>query len=76
MYREPHFWIPWNLPAEPAPVKHSIDPETGIWPIREWGNSCYRGFVSESRFDPKATVIPRTNRETSRKWRALDAGVR
>jgi hypothetical protein len=29
---------------------HSIDPETGIRPISEWGPECRRGFVSDSRF--------------------------
>jgi hypothetical protein len=28
---------------------HTIDPETGIWPISEWGASCGRGFVNNSR---------------------------
>jgi hypothetical protein len=72
MTAEPRFWIPWNLPADPATVTHTIDPETGIWPIAEWGASCYRGFVSDSRFSSTAQVIPRTNRDVSRKWRALD----
>lgn len=53
------------------PGKH-VDPETGIWPISEWGWSCARGFVSDSRFSPTDQVIPRTNRETTRKWRRLE----
>lgn len=28
---------------------HTIDPETGIWPIAEWGSECGRGFVGPSR---------------------------
>lgn len=51
--------------------EHSIDPETGIWPIREWGAACGRGFVSAARFGANSQVIPRTNRNTSRKWRKL-----
>lgn len=51
------------------PVGKHIDIRTGIFPISEWGSSCYRGFVSNSRFDPSATVIPRTNRQTTKKWR-------
>jgi hypothetical protein len=65
-----------DLPIDPRrPDKH-IDPETGIWPIREWGNSCYRGFVSNERFAgaTAAPVIKRTNRETTRKWRQLETG--
>ena len=46
----------------------SIDPETGIAPISEWGNHCARGFVSDARFGP-GNVIERTNRDVSRKWR-------
>jgi hypothetical protein len=43
-------------------VRHTIDPETGIWPIREWGAACGRGFVKNSR--------SAANRK--RKWRSLD----
>ena len=51
------------------PGKH-IDPETGIWPISEWGAECGRGFVSDERFArPGERVIKRTNRQTTRKWR-------
>jgi hypothetical protein len=48
-----------------------IDPATGIWEISEWGGSCGRGFVSDSRFGPNQPVIKRTNRATSRRWRKL-----
>jgi hypothetical protein len=40
--------------------------------MAEWGASCGRGFVSNSRFGPNQLVIPRTNRAVTRKWRALD----
>jgi hypothetical protein len=53
------------------PGKH-IDPKTGIWPMSEWGNRCSYGFISNSRFG-SGQVIPRTNRETTRKWRSLEA---
>lgn len=57
-----------QMPPDPRhPGKH-IDPATGIWPIAEWQGSCYRGFVSDSRFGG-GQVIKRTNRETSRRWR-------
>ena len=46
---------------------YRIDPKTGIKPIADWGNACYRGFVSDSRFG-SGQVIKRTNRETTRKW--------
>lgn len=52
------------------PGKH-IDPKTGIWPICEWGNACYQGFVSDSRFG-SGNVIKRTNREVTKKWRKLE----
>ena len=52
------------------PGKH-IDPETGIWPISEWGGSCYIGFISNARFG-SGLVIPRTNRDTTRHWRQLE----
>jgi hypothetical protein len=50
-----------------------IDPQTGIWPISEWGAECGRGLVSDARFGYDNRVIKRTNRATSRKWRRLDA---
>lgn len=46
------------------PDKH-IDPETGIWPIEEWGAACERGFVSSARFG-SGQVIPRTVRKKNR----------
>jgi hypothetical protein len=57
------------------PGKH-IDPETGIWPIKEWGYSCAMGFVSDSRFagGTGTQVIKRTNRDVTRKWRELKKG--
>jgi hypothetical protein len=64
-------FVPW--PAPPAEKTHSIDPRTGIRPIDQWGTSCGRGFVSNPRFGPNQPVIPRTNRATTRKWRALDS---
>lgn len=48
------------------PVRR-IDPKTGIKPIADWGNACYQGFVSDSRFG-SGLVIKRTNRATTRKW--------
>lgn len=61
-----------SLRDDPAhPGKH-IDPETGIWPIAEWGNECGRGFVSDARFSGgKDRVIKRTNRVKTRKWYEL-----
>ena len=50
--------------------EHTIDPKTGIWPIREWGFECGRGFVSSERFArPGDKVIKRTNRATQRRKR-------
>jgi hypothetical protein len=43
---------------------HTIDPETKIWPIAEWGSACGRGFVS------RRPVIRRTDREAARQERA------
>ncbi len=64
----PHWPRSSEMPADPNnPGKH-INPETGIWPVSDWGNECMRGFVSSSRFGG-GTVIARTNRETTRKWR-------
>jgi hypothetical protein len=61
------------MPVDPnRPDKH-IDPATGIWPFSEWGSACARGFVSDSRFGPGQTVIARTNRASTKKWRKLDA---
>jgi len=66
---EPRF-VPWRLP--PPPREQTIDAETGIWPISEWGAECARGFVSDSRFArPGDKVIERTNRHTARKWRKV-----
>jgi hypothetical protein len=57
------------MPFDPKhPGKH-INPETGCWPTCEWGYSCMRGFVSDSRFGD-GEVIKRTNRLTTRKWRS------
>jgi hypothetical protein len=50
---------------------HTIDPQTGIWPISEWGSACGRGFVCNPRFGA-GPVIRRTDRKTTRKWRKLD----
>jgi hypothetical protein len=58
------------------PGKH-IDPQTGIWPICEWGPECRRGFVSSERFARRGDkVIKRTNRNLSRQWRKLDEGTK
>ena len=48
------------------PGKH-INPETGIWPISEWGWSCGRGFVSNERFSTKDAVLKRGNKSEYRK---------
>jgi hypothetical protein len=59
---------PWSLPPEARP--HTTDPETGIYPIAEWGSRCAKGFVRDQRFQRGTEqVIPGTNRATSRKWR-------
>ncbi len=60
-----------DMPEDPRhPGKH-IDPETGIWPIAEWGGECYRGFVRHERFAGGAErVIEGTNRSKQRKDRA------
>lgn len=47
------------------PGKH-LDPATGIWPLAEWGNSCYQGFIANSRFG-SGQVIKR-NPQTFRRW--------
>lgn len=58
---------PDQMPIDPRrPDKH-IDPETGIWPISEWGSECTRGFVSDERFGHGQMVIKRTNRSQTRK---------
>ena len=54
-------------PDPRRPGKH-LDPQTGIWPMHEWGAACARGFISNPRFG-SGPVIERTNRETTRKWR-------
>jgi len=64
-------WVPWPLNRTPEHKPHTIDPETGIWPMSEWGSECGRGFVSDSRFSATDKVIPRTNRNETRKWRAV-----
>jgi hypothetical protein len=59
-----------QMPVDPRrPDKHR-DPAGG-WPIEEWGYLCARGFVSDSRFGANATVIKRTDRNVSRKWRRV-----
>jgi len=68
-------FVPWRLvDILQGPKNRTIDPETRIWPISEWGYECGRGFVSEARFagDSGTRVIKRTNRNTTRKWRAID----
>ena len=53
----------------------SIDPETGIKPIAEWGPECARGFVSDARFSRgKDRVIKRTNRSKTRRWQRVMVG--
>jgi hypothetical protein len=44
----------------------TIDPETGIKPISEWGKACMQGFVRDARFGP-GPVIKGTNRDKTRK---------
>ncbi len=44
----------------------SIDPQTQIKPISEWGKECARGFVRDARFGP-GQVIKGTNRNKTRK---------
>lgn len=41
----------------------------GSGPPWSWGNACGRGWVSDPRFGPGQTVIPRTNRAVTRAWR-------
>jgi hypothetical protein len=55
------------MPDPKCPGKH-IDPTTRIRPTSEWGAWCERGFVSNARFSSTDRVIPRTNRQTTRKW--------
>lgn len=53
------------------PGKH-INPETGCWPISEWGPECGRGFVSNERFARGGErVIKRANRAKTKKWYQL-----
>jgi hypothetical protein len=59
-----------DMPVDPRNPHQHIDPATGIWPTREWGAACRRGFVSDSRFGA-GQVVPRTNRASTRKWRKL-----
>jgi hypothetical protein len=76
MERSPESWkvrnqskcrfVPWPI-EEQIEKPHTIDPETGIWPIREWSAACGRGFVSDSRFGPNQPVIRRTSRAVTRK---------
>lgn len=60
-------FIPWPLPKLSTHVKG----EGGVLPISEWGAECGRGFVSDSRFSATDRVIKRTNRQSTRKWRAV-----
>jgi hypothetical protein len=56
-------FVPWPLPRERERAKrNTLDPST-------WGPECARGFVSDARFGPSDRVIPRTNRDVTRKWR-------
>ena len=53
---------------QPTEKPHAIDPTTGIWPIREWGGECARGFVGSERFARGGErVIKRTARKRSTK---------
>jgi hypothetical protein len=56
--------IPWPL-AETKPC-------TGVRATSEWGAACGRGFVSNLRLGANQPVIRRTNRNITRKWRALN----
>ncbi|HKF26292.1 MAG TPA: hypothetical protein VKB24_09955 [Candidatus Acidoferrum sp.] len=61
------------MPRDPQCQDKHIDPETGIWPVCEWGPECYRGFVRSVRFARGGDkVIKPTNRQQIRKWRHLD----
>jgi hypothetical protein len=64
-------FVSWLLPAE-AKTSATTDPRTGIRPIAEWGPSCGRGFVSDSRFGANQPAIRRTNRANKRAWRKLN----
>lgn len=67
-------WVPWGTPK---PVEHTIDPATGIWPIREWGTECGRGFVGNERFArPGEKVIQRSNRAKQRRQFQKQKGTR
>lgn len=60
-------FVPWPLPRNNEGVIRSpYDPST-------WGSECARGFVRDERFATGSErVIKGTNRNVSRKWRALD----
>ena len=51
-----------------------VNPETGIYFIRDWGYECARGFVRDQRFNSgNDQVIKPTNRTAQRKQRQLAA---
>lgn len=60
-------FLPWPLPKLATLAKG----DGVLRPIAEWGSECGRGFVSDSRFSSSDQVIPRTNRNTTRKWRGV-----
>lgn len=61
-------WVEWPA-AEPVKSK-TVEAETHIAHVSEWGSACARGFVSDSRFPSGGgEVIKRTSRDTSRRWR-------
>lgn len=63
-----------EMPVDPKNPNKHVNPETGIWPICEWGFECQRGFVRAERFSRGADhVIAGTNRATTRKWRKLNS---
>lgn len=55
--------------------KLSSDARFVPWPLPKMGGSSKSalgtGFVSDSRFSGTDRVIPRTNRNTTRKWRKV-----
>ena len=54
-------------------VTKEINPETGIYYIKDWGGHCGIGFVGDQRFAQSGEqVIKRTNRQTTKKWRKLN----
>lgn len=67
--------VQWRGPGSELHKPKPINPATGIYFISDWGANCQRGFVSDSRFASSSseTVIKRTNRETTRKWRKVQA---